>query len=57
MCDYIYPTWHGYTFDLDSVDTKVLPYYKKGFSSYETATASLHVHTEYTEAVCSRNGI
>ncbi|MCG7972053.1 MAG: hypothetical protein JBO36_15495 [Candidatus Thiodiazotropha taylori] len=51
VCDFIYPTWHGFTFDLDSVDTKALPYYEKGFSSRDAADALLFEHTQIAEAV------
>jgi hypothetical protein len=51
VCDLIYPTWHGYTFDLDSVDTKAMPYYEKGVSARDTASALLYEHTQIMEAV------
>lgn len=27
IISYIFPTWHGYTYDLDRLDVKGLPYY------------------------------
>ncbi|MCG7904715.1 MAG: hypothetical protein JAY60_20110 [Candidatus Thiodiazotropha weberae] len=42
VINHIYPTWHGYTFDLDSLDVKGLPYYEKGVSPEVAAAALLH---------------
>ncbi|MCG7865858.1 MAG: hypothetical protein JAY74_05720 [Candidatus Thiodiazotropha taylori] len=51
VINHIYPTWHGYTFDLDSLDVKVLPYYEKGVSPEVAAAALLHDHAQIMEAV------
>jgi hypothetical protein len=51
VCDYIFPTWHGYTFDLDGVDSKAMPYFKKGATAQDAAAALLHEHTQIMEAV------
>lgn len=50
VISHIFPTWHGYTYDHDRLDSKGLPYYKKGFSP-EKAAALLHDHTQIMEAV------
>ncbi|PUB83978.1 MAG: hypothetical protein DBP02_10105 [gamma proteobacterium symbiont of Ctena orbiculata] len=50
VCDFIWPTWHGYAFDLDSVDSKALPYYKNGVFSRDATDALLHEHTQIVEA-------
>jgi hypothetical protein len=58
VCDFIYPTWHGYTFDLDSVDSKAMPYYEKGIAAQDTAAALLYEHTQIVyayEAVIDTN--
>lgn len=50
VCDIIYPTWHGYTFDLDGVDSKATPYYKKGVPARAAASALLYEHAQLVEA-------
>lgn len=51
VINHIFPTWHGYTFDLDNLDVKGLPYYQKGISPEVVAAALLHDHTQIMEAV------